>query len=217
MLRIKKKPGNYHHGDLRRVLLETAVRVVEKEGVAGLNLKAVADRAGVSTGAPYHHFQSRELLLAAIAEQGLTLLVQEMQRSAEAASPEADVQLEAMGRGYIRFAIGHRGHFRVMFLSELRPLIAEEVHGAGLAMLKRAIIRCQEVGLAPPGDPAPLVLTAWSAVHGASNLWINGSLADKQLVKDGEVLASTVAAMTVKLIAAGGRPVTPLQPGRGSR
>ena len=63
MARIAKKSGAYHHGDLRRVLLETAVKVIDTEGVSALSLQALARRAGVSSGAPYHHFESRAFLL----------------------------------------------------------------------------------------------------------------------------------------------------------
>src|SRR5262245_48043506 len=120
MPRISKKAGSWHHGDLRRVLIDTAVRVVDKEGVAALSLHALTRKAGVSSGAPYHHFESREQLLAVIAAEGFALLTASMRREAEAAGDDAGAHLEALGRGYVRFALAHRGHFRVMFRPELR-------------------------------------------------------------------------------------------------
>jgi AcrR family transcriptional regulator len=203
MSRIAKKSGAYHHGNLRRVLLEAAVRVVEKEGVAALSLHALTRRAGVSSGAPYHHFHSREELLAAIADQGFGLLANEMRHAAEDAG-DAAAHLEGLGRGYIRFALAHRGHFRVMFRPELRAHLGEELNDLGEAftLLKQAIDRCQKEGLAPPGDPMPLILLAWSAVHGASVLWVDGSLPDVHLVQDGEALATTIPATLVRLLGA---------------
>jgi AcrR family transcriptional regulator len=215
MARISKKSGTYHHGDLRRVLLETAVRVVEKDGLAALSLQALSRRAGVSSAAPYYHFESREQLLAAIAAQGFELLTAEMRRSSADAG-DARAHLEGLGRGYVRFALAHRGHFRVMFrpelLSQVSPAKKEEF-GEAFQMLSRAIARCQDEGVAPPGDPARLVLLAWSAVHGASVLWIDGSLDADQLVPDGETLATTVAATIVELIAGVGGPRKPRRPG----
>src|SRR5262245_35539090 len=111
MARIAKKSGAYHHGDLRRVLLETAVKVIDAEGLSALSLQALARRAGVSSGAPYHHFESREQLLAAIATQGFELLKAAMRSAASEASDDAAAQLCALGRGYIRFALAHPGHF----------------------------------------------------------------------------------------------------------
>lgn len=220
MPRITKKTGAYHHGDLRRVLLETAVRVVEKEGIAALSLQALTRRAGVSSGAPYHHFENREQLLAAIAEQGFELLAGEMHRAADAAGADAKAHLESLGRGYIRFALAHRGHFRVMFRPELRSQLAkdqEEAFGEAFVLLKRAIDQCQKEGLAPPGDPTRLVLVAWSAVHGASALWIDGLLNNEQLVRDEEALISAVAGTIAELFANATRTVSEAPPDRRSR
>src|SRR5260221_11351514 len=115
MPRVAKKTGTYHHGDLRRALLDAAVRVVEKEGVAALSLLALARKAGVSSGAPYHHFESREQLLIAIADEGFERLVAEMKRGAAEANADAASQLRGLGLGYIRFALAHRGHSRATF------------------------------------------------------------------------------------------------------
>lgn len=205
MARITKKKGTYHHGDLRRALLDTAVRVVEKEGVSALSLQAIAKRAGVSSAAPYHHFESREQLLAEIAGQGFELLVAELQRAAAGAGDDAKAHLEGLGRGYVRFALAYRGHFRVMFRPELKmQLSAQPDHAPreSFAMLQRAIERCQKEGLAPKGDPTPLVLLTWSAVHGASVLWIDGPLEHSGMVKDEDALATTIASTVVQLLAA---------------
>ena len=205
MPRIAKRTGTYHHGDLRRVLLETAVRVVEHEGLAALSLQALTRRAGVSSGAPYHHFPSRDHLLIAIADQGFELMVVEMRRALDDAGDDAAARLRALGLGYIRFAVAHRGHFRVMFRPELQAELANpsnEKGGSAFAMLRDAILRCQSEGLAPPGDPLPLILAAWTCVHGASTLWIDGSLGNKRLVADEETLATMVAGTITHLITA---------------
>lgn len=205
MARIAKKTGTYHHGDLRRVLLETAVRVVEHEGLAALSLQALTRRAGVSSGAPYHHFPNREQLLIAIADQGFELMLGEMERALADANDDAAAQLRALGLGYIRFAVAHRGHFRVMFRPELQAELANpsnEKGGGAFSMLRAAIIRCQSEGLAPPGDPLPLILVAWACVHGASTLWIDGSLGNKRMVADEETLATMVAGTITHLLTA---------------
>jgi hypothetical protein len=49
-----------------------------------------------------------------------------------------------------------------------------------LDTLTTAIIDAQQAGLAPAGDPMPLVLTAWSTVHGLASLWLDGPLARAQ-------------------------------------
>ena len=54
----------YHHGDLRRALVDAARRLLEAEGPSALSLRAVAREAGVSPAAPYHHFKDKAELLS---------------------------------------------------------------------------------------------------------------------------------------------------------
>jgi AcrR family transcriptional regulator len=207
----KKKAGTYHHGDLRRSLLDAAIRVVEKEGIAALSLHALSRKAGVSSGAPYHHFESREQLLAAIAREGFSLLTVELRRSAEEAEANrvdereslAEARLRGIGRGYVRFALAHSGHFRMMFRPELKSqLLRDEADAVGepFELLKNAITRCQAEGTIPAGDPRALMLLAWSTVHGAAALWVDGTLAEEGLVPDAETLGPSVADTLVGLL-----------------
>src|SRR3954451_6173243 len=62
--------SSYHHGNLRRVLLDTALEAIATDGVAALSLRDVARRAGVSHAAPAHHFGDKRGLLTAIAIEG---------------------------------------------------------------------------------------------------------------------------------------------------
>jgi AcrR family transcriptional regulator len=213
MPRMAKKSGSYHHGDLRRVLVDAAVKVIEKEGVSAISLQALARKAGVSSGAPYHHFESREQLLGAIAADGFALLAGAMKLGADeaAGAPEpgetaATAHLRGLGLGYVRFALAHRGHFRVMFRPELKVHASAEqkvVIERAFVMLGDAIARCQAEGSIAGGDPRPLVLLAWSAVHGASALWIDGPLDSEGLVADGDGLGVTIASMVSKLLRGG--------------
>src|SRR3984957_5014105 len=64
------KDAPYHHGALRDALLEAAERVLEREGLSGLTLRAVAREAGVSHAAPTHHFGDLTGLVSELAAIG---------------------------------------------------------------------------------------------------------------------------------------------------
>ena len=179
-MRLKKKSG-YHHGELRRTLLEVSVDVIDKYGVDALNLRELAVRAGVSSGAPYHHFADREALLASIADEGFDYLEAAMIKERDAAPDDATSRLAALGRAYVSFATTHRGHFRVMLRGNLRSAEFVQAKPPAFQLLWDAIEDCQRSGVAPGGDPQALVLTAWSAVHGLATLWIDGALPKKGL------------------------------------
>jgi AcrR family transcriptional regulator len=174
-MRAKKKT-DYHHGRLRRALIETAVKAIAKDGVDALNLRRLAARAGVSPGAPYHHFASREAVMTAIAEEGFRRLEADMIASRDAATAEAGARLEALGLAYLTFAVSCPGYFRVMFHGGAKSSGPTEAGLRAFGLLRDAVMACQEAQAAPAGDPTVLVLTAWSAVHGFATLWIDGAL-----------------------------------------
>ena len=60
----------YHHGDLRRAILEAALELIKESGIQSLSLREIARRIGVTPAAPYHHFKDRGELLVQIGMQG---------------------------------------------------------------------------------------------------------------------------------------------------
>jgi AcrR family transcriptional regulator len=172
------KQTAYHHGDLRSALLQASQALIEESGIGALSLREVARKAGVSHNAPYHHFKDRSSLLAALAEDGFATLAREM-ADARARAPDARARLEACGVAYIRFALRSPSRFKLMFRPELIGPDAEVAPSATAALdtLTAAIIEAQTGGLAPAGDPKPLVLTCWAAVHGLASLFVDGPLA----------------------------------------
>jgi hypothetical protein len=79
----------------------------------------------------------------------------------------------------VHFAISHPGYFRVMFRRETHNNATTAMRGAGqrtFQLLCDAITACQQAGSAPAGDPQPLILHAWAAVHGLSTLLVDGDL-----------------------------------------
>ncbi|HEY4419033.1 MAG TPA: TetR family transcriptional regulator, partial [Pseudonocardia sp.] len=73
----------YHHGDLRRALLDTALQAVAEQGPAAISLRDVARRAGVSHAAPTHHFGDKTGLLTALAAEGWSLLADALTEAGE--------------------------------------------------------------------------------------------------------------------------------------
>src|SRR5688500_11737827 len=76
----------YHHGDLRRALLDATLRLAAEKSPAGVSLRESAREAGVSPAAPYRHFQDKQNMLAAAAEEGFRILLERIGRSAAQAT-----------------------------------------------------------------------------------------------------------------------------------
>jgi AcrR family transcriptional regulator len=173
-----KKPGDqYHHGDLRRALMTAALAMLQRSNgaVSELSLRAVAEKAGVSPGAPYHHFEDKTALLAAIAEDGFLEFGNAM---ATAVDNATDTDLVGrVSRAYLGWAKAHPAHYRVMFLGELRERRFEALRAMAAATLAQW---AEWLRLAKPGrTPAEaqvLAVTLWSAMHGFVQLAIDGVL-----------------------------------------
>lgn len=163
---------SYHHGDLRRALIEAAVEAIAEDGPSSLSLRAVAKRAGVSHAAPAHHFGDKAGLLTAVAVQGHERFAAALEGAWRATGDFVEV-----GVAYMRFAIDNRAYFETMFRPEL--LHADDPE------LERAAARSRAVLYRGAGDADadgnertyhPSALAAWSLVHGFSELLLGGNL-----------------------------------------
>jgi AcrR family transcriptional regulator len=133
----RKPAAAYHHGDLRASMIDAAVTIAGRDGVAAIQLRALARRLGVSPAAPFRHFADRAALLAAIAEVGFTLRAAALARHA---TPRA----QAIAA--VRFAVEEPGFFRVMSAPEV---LADPRLAAALAADALPLpLRCAALGLA---------------------------------------------------------------------
>ncbi|MGH3559542.1 MAG: TetR/AcrR family transcriptional regulator [Mycobacterium sp.] len=159
----------YHHGDLRAAILTEAARLVAERGADRMSLRELAREAGVSHAAPAHHFADRRGLFTALAAQGFELLA--------AALTDARPRFLDAALAYVRFAIEHPGHYRVMFdkslLDAANPGLAA-AEAAAAAELSRGVASLQDQHA--KADPAAAELAAWSLVHGFSMLWLNDAV-----------------------------------------
>jgi AcrR family transcriptional regulator len=169
----------YHHGALREELIAASLKLIEAEGIGAVSLRRVARAAGVSPGAPYHHFADRSALLAAITVRGSALLERQLRQAREQAATAADA-LGALIGAYVRFAAENPAYIHLMLRPELsHPENHPEVQAAGegaIALLTEVVQDCQREGSAPPGDPATLTALVWALAIGIVTLWLDGPL-----------------------------------------
>jgi AcrR family transcriptional regulator len=161
----------YHHGDLRRALLEAALQAIAEVGPAAVSLRDLARRTGVSHAAPAHHFGDKAGLLTAVATDGFRRLAATLRQVYQATGSFLEV-----GVAYVGFAVTHRAYFEVMFRPELyRPDDPELVQARDQA---RALLYppAAEAAGEPGTDGMRAAVAAWSLVHGLATLWLNHNL-----------------------------------------
>jgi AcrR family transcriptional regulator len=170
----------YHHGDLRRALLQGATELLAEGGPANLTMRAAAQRAGVSSAAPYRHFADKRAMLAAVAEEGFLALERACSAPLEGGREDP---LESFWRGgveYVRFAIEHPAHYRVMFGPEIPDKSAyADLHRAAMASydaLRKRLRACAAAGFFGEDEIEIRAMRAWALVHGLSSLYIDGQI-----------------------------------------
>ncbi|WP_394829170.1 TetR/AcrR family transcriptional regulator [Pendulispora albinea] len=170
----------YHHGDLKRSLLDAAVAFLA-DG-RDFTMRELARRAKVTHNAPYRHFADKEALLAAIAEEGFEMLAADGARALAAAGGDPRAALRELGASYVFFAVEHPHHFRLMFGLPLANVQAAHpslglAAQKSFAQLTDAIEAIRAGGLLRADrDPRGLAIIAWALVHGLASLLVAGQL-----------------------------------------
>lgn len=173
----------YHHGDLHDALLKAAEKVLERDGLQGLTLRAVAREAGVSHAAPAHHFGDLTGLVSELAAIGF----RQFDAAMTAAGASAHTTIEkarARAISYVGYAQGHPGMYTLMFRTErldMRRPALHEAASASFASLVGAVSAGQQEKIVEDTltlDQAADIVRAWSLVHGFTTLLLDDRLSD---------------------------------------
>lgn len=172
---MAKKRATYHHGDLRAALIQAADDIIAEEGIEAFSLRAAAQRAGVSPGAPAHHFGSVKGLLTEVA----LLAFEQADRYIEAAghSDDAVADVRAVSLAFLTFALDHPGHFRLMFRNDLvnrsdpRFAVTSMKPGTRLSLAVAAYRARLEVEVTS-FEKAADVLCGMATLHGLAHLML---------------------------------------------
>src|SRR5215472_9845213 len=176
----QQRGDGYHHGDLRRALIQAGRQILAEGGVESLSLREVARRAKVSHAAPYHHFDDKADLIAAIVLSGLEDFSHSLRVDP---SPDSNAlqRMTEMGLAYVRFAIANPQLFRLLMRPELwgeasrgpASQAMEKAMSATYEMLRETVKAAVDEG-SVRGSADDVSIAALSAVHGLSTLLLDG-------------------------------------------
>lgn len=188
---VNMEKRGYHHGDLRRALIEAGLKLLEEREAEALSLREVARAVGVSATAVYRHFPDKNALLDALAAEGLGRLA-EAQRKAAADAGGGEAGFAATGVAYVRFALANPALFRLTFGTTASRNILEAPPGHipdAMAFLREnAAAAARQAG----ADPRTVAIRAWALVHGLALL-----LLERQVDPEDGLIESVVGAMPI--------------------
>jgi AcrR family transcriptional regulator len=152
--------------------------MIRSHGVESLTLRAVGSSLGVSRTALYRHFSDKAALLAAVAGEGFRTLRIDLEE-AWTRGGRGRAGFEAMGVAYVRFAVAHPSHYRVMFSADVRedtsPELAEEGRRS-FQVLVDSLLAQQQDGIVRADDPLQMARFIWANVHGIAMLALDGRI-----------------------------------------
>jgi AcrR family transcriptional regulator len=164
---------NYHHGNLRRELLDRAAQVIAEQGIEHLSLRALAHDLGVSHGAPARHFKDRMDLLRALATEGHNKLADYVFDAAEAAGTNPLERYAALGRAFVRFSLEHPAYYQAIRHPEVASQADAELvaaHRRRADLTREAARQAQAAGWLQGESVDDAVTFSLAAVRGIAAL-----------------------------------------------
>ena len=169
----------YHHGDLRRVLVEAAFELVGEGGAGAVSVREAARRAGVSPGAPFRHFASRDALLAAVAEEAQRRFRAEIDKAlASAPADDPLQQFRCVGLAYLRWAMCNPTHFEVISSRHLfehgKSAAVSAGHAEVIGLTERILREAHARGQLGTSDLKMVLIGGRALVYGFARMAIDG-------------------------------------------
>ncbi len=192
-----KTKSRYHHGDLRQQLITATRALVEEKGPDGFSVSEACRAAGVSTAAPYKHFQDRTEILQAVALEGYGEMTAGFRHALVGQTPGTVEAIAAVGTAYVTYAIENPEVFRMMFAFKDK---SEAMEVSGMAcygvVLEQIALWSGKTEI--DEEVLKLGFPLWTFVHGLSFLTIDGKATpDKAMVSTEDLVLDATRRLLV--------------------
>lgn len=186
----------YHHGNLRRALLDAALELAQRHGPERVSVREAARLIGVSPGAPFRHFPNRRALMTALAEEAGERLRIEVRKAMGAREASPLQRLRSLGRGYLQWAMRHPSHFKIVSARDqidLEGSVALRTSiGDVRALTEQTLAEAQQGGeVAAAHQVAALALLSRATVYGLARMQQDGHLGQWGVAARDEAAAMT--------------------------
>lgn len=193
--------NRYHHGDLRKSLIEAASDLLKKDGVNGLSLRKLAEKIGVSRTASYHYFKDKNELLCAISEQGFQHWQGQVEKIFKQDELSHSDKYRQFVYDYLSYANENPELYDLMFGRTIwkQNMATDSLKGIAYPSFQRQVDMTrlwQQQGLMPESlDTLRLAQVTWGTLHGIARLLIDGIYADASHIDE---MCETAVALFIK-------------------
>ena len=190
----------YHHGNLRKALLDRAAHVIAEQGIESLSLRALARDLGVSHAAPSRHFADKAQLLQSLATEGDRQFIDYIFAAAEAAGANPLERYAAMGKAYIRFSLEFPAYYKTIAHPDVMAHADKELRATGAerrAIVHEAARAAQAAGWLTDEATDDLVMFSIATVHGVATLLTDPLHGPKHAGRDTEALIENMVRLII--------------------
>ena len=164
---------------MRAAILDAARELFVERGVEAVTMREIAKRMGFSPTAIYLYFTDKEALIRELCDTDFLALAGDLQSIGRITDPVE--RLRQLGLGYIRFAMSHPNHYRLMFMT---PQLLKTLDTSGIevgnpeqdayARLRCTVEEAHAAGIfrSELDDPVLIAQTLWAGLHGVCALEI---------------------------------------------
>lgn len=170
----------YHHGTLKKEMIEKGLQLLNNGGIEGFSLRKVAMMCGVSHAAPYKHFKSKEELIIAIVDEVKVSFMLALEEAVNTYPENIEKQVIEMAKCYVKFMVENPDYLKFLFLSPKNKNIdilheSDRGNNSYYIFEKSAINYLKSIN-ANTEDRDVDILTLWSIIHGFTVLLVNDNL-----------------------------------------
>lgn len=168
------KAKSFHHGDLKRVLFDVALKLLDRDGADGVTIRAVAREAGVSHGAPVNHYRDRKTLLTALAHRQFETILNSVEQDLSSAAAGSNAWIEVFAKALLDFGFRYPHRYKLLWRADLIDLQDPEL----LKVMDQIYDQlCDEIERTMPKaefDRDTVAIALWSMVHGYLDMRLSG-------------------------------------------
>lgn len=167
---------NYHHGNLKNELIETAIRIISEKGFDHLSLRNISSECGVSHNAIYRHFESKEKLIETCRNFVTVCLMNRLNKAVEDSESSADA-LEKLSCAYVAFYISRPTYYSFLYRnSGIKLVFSSEPAGDNyppLELFRKVYCAYGRQKKMSDGECITHLIQLWSMIHGMVSLLIS--------------------------------------------
>jgi AcrR family transcriptional regulator len=170
------KPSNYHHGNLREKILQTAFKLLDDEGIESIGIRKIARILDVAHSAPANHFKNKQALLTALATESFQHLVSTIEQDISPQTNKLRIALHSFCTVLLEFGLAYPNRYKLLWRREYADNKNDDLDVAMEAIYSQLTAILKKHAQHKQVDVESQAIALWALIHGYVLLRLDGNL-----------------------------------------